>query len=66
MENFLTIPEEILLLSVNETGGVIPHDKNFEVVLSASILMDLALSNRLDSDLEKLILVSNAPLNDIL
>ena len=64
MENFLTIPEEILLLSVGENGGVIPQDRNFEVVLAASILMDLALNNRLDSDLEKLILVSDAPLNE--
>lgn len=64
MENFLTIPEEILLLSVGENGGLIPRDKNFEVVLAASILMDLALNNRLDSDLEKLILVSDVPLNE--
>jgi Golgi phosphoprotein 3 len=64
MENFLTIPEEILLLSVGENGGVVPHDKNFEVVLAASILMDLAMNNRLDSDLEKLILVSDAPLKE--
>ena len=66
MENFLTIPEEILLLSVGENGGVIPHDKNFEVVLAASILMDLAINNRLDSDTEKMILVSNAPTNNTL
>jgi golgi phosphoprotein 3 len=65
MENFLTTPEEILLISVGENGGVIPHDKNFEVVLAASVLMDLAINDRLDSDLEKLIMVSDAPLNDI-
>jgi len=64
MRNFLTIPEEILLLSVGENGGIIPQDRNFEVVLAASILMDLALNNRLDSDLERLILVNDAPLNE--
>lgn len=64
MENFLTIPEEILLLSVGENGGVIPQDKNFEVVLAASILMELSLNNSIDSDLEKLILVSNNQLNE--
>jgi len=64
MENFLTIPEEILLLSVGENGGVVPQDKNFEVVLAASILMDLAINNRLDSDTEKMILVSNTPTNN--
>ncbi len=64
MKNFLTIPEEILLLSVGENGGVIPQDKNFEVVLAASILMDLAINNRLDSDTENMILVSNTPTNN--
>ncbi len=64
MENFLTIPEEILLLLIGENGGVIPQDKNFEVVLAASILMDLAINNRLDSDTENMILVSNTPTNN--
>lgn len=65
MENFLSIPEEILLLSVGENGGEVPQDKNFEVVLAAAILMDLAVQNRLDSDLEKLIPVNNAATGDI-
>jgi predicted ATP-binding protein involved in virulence len=65
MENFLSIPEEILLLSIGENGGEVPQDKNFEVVLAASILMDLAMQNRLDSDLEKLIPVDNTPTGDI-
>jgi golgi phosphoprotein 3 len=64
MENFLTIPEEILLLSVNESGGEIPNDKRFETIIAASILMDLALHNRLDSDLEKLIRVSDEKTSD--
>ncbi len=65
MENFLSIPEEVLLLSVGENGGEVPQDKNFEVVLAASILMDLAILNRLDSDIEKLIPVDNKPTGDI-
>jgi golgi phosphoprotein 3 len=64
MEIFLTIPEEILLLSINESEGTIPNDRKFEVVFAASILMNLALNNRLDTDLEKLILVSNKPLSE--
>lgn len=64
MQQSLSIPEEILLLSLGETKGAIPDSKKFEVVLSASILMDLALQNRLDSDLEKLILVKDTPTGD--
>ncbi len=59
MKNFLTIPEEILLLTINEHKGAVPNNYNFNVVLSASILMDLAYNNRLDTDLENLLLVSN-------
>ena len=64
MENFLTIPEEVLLLSISESDGLIPNDKKYDVVLAASILMDLALNNRLDTDLERLILVSDKPLGE--
>ncbi|MFO7721861.1 MAG: GPP34 family phosphoprotein [Bacteroidales bacterium] len=65
MENFLTIPEEILLLSVSDSGGTIPAGKKSEVVLAASVLMDLAFRNRLDSDLDQLILVSDTPIGDV-
>lgn len=64
MDNFLTIPEEILLLTVGENGGAIPNDKKFEIILAASVLMDLAMHDRLDTDLERLILVSKEPLGE--
>ncbi len=65
MENFLTIPEEILLLSVHDRGGTLPGGKKSDVVLAAAILMDLALKNRLDTDLDQLIFVSDAPTGEI-
>ena len=65
MEHFLSIPEEVLLLKVSETGGIIPGTKRFDVILAASVLMDLALQNRLDSDLENLIPVNDNPTGNI-
>ncbi len=50
--NFLNIPEEIYLLSINEKGQ--QHEsfksENFDLIISAAILMDLALLHRIDSD----------------
>ncbi|MBP6978501.1 MAG: GPP34 family phosphoprotein [Bacteroidales bacterium] len=54
METFLTIPEEVYLLPIHKRGGQkmdFKH-KKFEVTLSAAILMELALQNRIDADLE--------------
>lgn len=65
MENFLTIPEEVLLLWVSDSGGVLPGGKKTEVVLAAAVLMDLALRNRLDSDLDQLIMVNESPTGDV-
>ncbi|MBP7496641.1 MAG: GPP34 family phosphoprotein [Bacteroidales bacterium] len=65
MNSFLSIPEEIILLSVEEKEGALPYDRKFEVVLSAAIIMDLALNNMVDTDLEKLIPVSNELMNDV-
>ncbi len=64
MSNFLTIPEEILLLSIDETGGISPESKTLDVVLASAILMDLAIRRRIDTDLQKLILVDGAPTGD--
>jgi len=71
MNDYLTIPEEITLLIIDEKGGITPSSKTFDVVLAGSVLMDLAIRNRIDSDLKHLILVSNKPtrnavLDDIL
>lgn len=57
METLLTIPEELFLLTVNPQTGrkiTIPSRK-FDILLASSILMELALQNRIDTDLEHLI-----------
>ncbi len=63
MENFLSIPEEFYLLAVSETKGDIQHTnyRSFKVALSGSILMDLALEHRIDTDLEKIIIDRKEP-----
>jgi hypothetical protein len=51
-KNFLTIPEEIYLLSIDEHGAQLPMFTNeeFDTLLSASILMELAILHKIDSD----------------
>ncbi|MEI6456163.1 MAG: GPP34 family phosphoprotein [bacterium] len=57
METPLTIPEELFLLTVNERTGrkALIKSMKFDVLLSAAILMELALRNRIDTDLDYLI-----------
>lgn len=57
METPLTIPEELFLLTVNEKTGRKPliRSKKFDILLSAAILMELALINRIDTDPEMVI-----------
>jgi len=57
MTHFLTIPEELFLLTVNEKTGRTASVKSrkFDILLAASILMDLALHNRIDTDMEYVI-----------
>ncbi|MDD5508383.1 MAG: GPP34 family phosphoprotein [Bacteroidales bacterium] len=68
MEFILTIPEEIYLLPVHKTGGqkIDFKHKKFEITLAASILMDLALRNRIDTDLEHIIPDQGTPTGDAL
>jgi Golgi phosphoprotein 3 len=63
MEHLLTIPEELFLLTVNERTGrkAFLKSKKFDVLLSASILMDLSLHNRLDTDIDFVIPVQSEP-----
>ena len=51
---YLTIPEEIFLLSLYDKEGdaSLLHRKTFDLVLAGSILMDLALRNGIDTDLK--------------
>lgn len=57
MEYLLTLPEELFLLTVNDKTGrkAFLKSRKFDILLSASLLMDLALHNRIDSDLEYII-----------
>lgn len=63
METPLTIPEELFLLTVNENTGRKPliRSKKFDILLSAAILMELALINRIDTDPELVIPDRNEP-----
>ncbi len=64
MGHFLTIPEEILLLSIDESGGISSESKTIDVVLASAILMDLAIRKRIDTDLNYLIHVDGTPTSD--
>jgi len=54
---FLSIPEEIYLLSIDEDGNQHINFKNqkFDVIIGSSILMDLAMRNVIDTDLKYVI-----------
>ena len=63
----LRFAEEILLLLKDEDSGEIapnypPH--LLDIVLAGAVLMDLALEDRIDTDLEQLILVDATPVGD--
>ena len=62
----LSFPEEIVLLLLDETRGeFIPLPESvFAIVMSGAALMDLAVHNRIDTDLEKMIVVDRTPLGD--
>ncbi len=62
----LSFPEEIVLLLLDETRGeFVPLPESvFAIVMGGAALMDLALHNRIDSDLEKLMVVDRTPLGD--
>ncbi len=58
----LTFTEEILLLLGDEDGSFLPVDEHaFECSLAGAVLMDLAFANRIDTDLERLVVVDSAP-----
>ena len=66
----LTITEEILLLILDTEKGDIrsslpAHTR--DIVMAGAALTDLALANRIDTDLERLVVIDPAPLgNDLL
>ena len=63
----LTFAEEVLILVLDEERGELAPGlppRSLALVLSGAVLMDLALENRIDTDLERLILVDPTPLGD--
>lgn len=62
----LSFSEEIVLLLLDETNGdFVPLPESvFAIVMSGAALMDLALHNRIDTDLEKMTVVDRTPLGD--
>ena len=65
-KDFINIPEEIALLALGEDGEIHPKIKSpkFDIVVAASILMDLALHNRIDTDRENIIPDKLEPMGD--
>ncbi len=62
----LSFAEEILLLLLEDEGGRFVHvpDLSLRCVLSGSVLMDLALADRIDTDPESLYVVDKTPTGD--
>ena len=64
----LRFAEEIVLLLLNDDDGKFAQVPAWSLncALAGGVLMDLALENRIDSDLEKLVLLDAAPVGDSL
>ncbi len=64
----LTFAEEILLLALDDQQGVIKPlpVSAMEYALSGGVLMDLALANRIDTDLKQLRVVDKTPTGDLI
>ena len=62
----LRFAEEIVLLLLSEDTGALDRfsNRNMNYIFAGATLMDLALENRIDSDLNHLILVDPTPLDD--
>lgn len=64
----LRFAEELLLLFLDEDAGDLMHipESRLHFVLGGATLMDLAMENRVDTDLDALTLVDDTPLSDSL
>ena len=62
----LRIAEEVVLLLLPDGGGRIAgvSDRSVAYALAGSVLVDLALENRIDTDLQRLILLDATPTGD--
>jgi hypothetical protein len=62
--NQLTLAEELLLVILDDSSGkFFPTAKPFaiDIALAASLIMELTLNGRIDTDSEKLFLISSTP-----
>ena len=64
----IRIAEELILLMLDERSGYLDMVPNwdFSCTIAGAVLADLALENRIDTDLEQLILVDPSPTGDTL
>ena len=64
----LRFPEELMLLILDDENGKFARvpDRQLRYALAGGVLMDLALENRIDTDLKQLVLVDSTPLGDSL
>ncbi|MDD4806007.1 MAG: GPP34 family phosphoprotein [Candidatus Cloacimonetes bacterium] len=62
----LNCAEELILLAIDDESGAFHRmiDVNFNLSLVGALIMDLALRNRIDSDLEHIYVISREPTND--
>ena len=62
----LSIAEEIMLLLLEDEEGRFIHvpELSMRCVLSGAVLLDLALKNKIDTDLEMLTVIDSEPLGD--
>lgn len=60
----LSFAEELLLLALDDEKGVIVDKTPIKYGLIGAMLMDLALMNKIDTDLENLMIVDSSPTGD--
>ena len=62
----LTFPEEIMLMLLEDEDGKILHvpELTLRCVLSGAVLMELALKNKIDTDLSQLVVIDSSPTGD--
>lgn len=62
----LRFPEEILLLIFNNERGdfVPPRAHSLDIILAGAVLMDLAMEDRIDTNIQRLILINPASVGD--
>ena len=62
----LTCSEEALLLLIDEEEGIFQSvGKNtLELAMAGAVLMDLAFADRIDTDLERMMIIDRAPTGD--